>query len=232
MVNPLDLNVLEFNSYPNRKYPKVWTLPTNMLREVVVSVVPKSTKHKDVAEKAQGLVDDFRSRISLRDFVETRLSHPAVESGEQKAFIDGQNVLIDRNRNNHSFPKLFEECRLAKAQQIVTRWKKEGRIPQDANIDFQREFCWPGCVIPAWLLAYVACDVSGERMRKGDDVDFIHARLALPYCDYFFTDRRMKHLLSVKPPGAPSALKDLKSMCRATIMDDPNEILGTLRPLV
>jgi hypothetical protein len=232
MVDPLDLDTLEFKSYPYHKYPTAWTLPVNMLKESLVSCVPKASQYHDIAERAQEILDDFRKRFTLKDFVETRLLRPAVKAEEQGAFIDGQNTLIKQNRKNYPFSKLFEEAGRAKAEQIVRRWKNGGKLSEDTELHFPRDFWWPGCIIPAWLLAYVACDVSGERMKKGDDVDIIHARLALPYCDYFFTDRRMKHLVSVKPRGARSALKDLKSMCRATIMDDPNEILGTLRALV
>ena len=201
MVNPLDLDTLEFNSYPINKYPRAWTLPANMLAEVVVSCAPKLPKDEDDAEKVQKYIDDFRKRITLKDFVETSLCHPPVKTEEQRVFIEGQNTQIEQNRENYPFPKLFAEVGRAKAEQIVRRWKNGGRLSEDTELHYPRDFWWPGCIIPAWLLAYVACDVSGEKMKKGDDVDFLHARLALPYCDYFFTDGRMKHLLSIKPPA-------------------------------
>lgn len=231
MVSLLDLDVLEFNSYPDDNYPQVWTLPANLLAEVAVSCVPRSPENQDVARKAQEYLTEFRKRITLKDFVEMHPAKRPLKTEEQRVFIEEQNVLIEQNRKDYPFRKLLLECWRSKAEQIVRRWKKDGRIDGDAEIRFLPNFYWPGCFIPAWLNAYVACDISGDRMRKGDDADFVHARLALPYCDYFFTDRRVRHLASVKPPGVRFALKDRKPMCRAAIIFEPAEILATLRLL-
>ena len=128
MVNFLDLDVLEFNSYPDDRYPQVWTLPANLLAELAVSCVPKAQGNQDVARKAQEYVTDFRKRITLKDFVEMhRAKHP-LNTEEQRVFIEEQNVLIEQNRRDYPFRKLLLECWRSKAEQIVRRWKEGGRI--------------------------------------------------------------------------------------------------------
>lgn len=37
-----------------------------------------------------------------------------------------------------------------------------------------------------------------EKVHKGDIHDFMHARVALPYCNYFFTEKRLGNLLTNK----------------------------------
>ena len=233
MVNFVDLDILEFNSYPNDKYPTVWTVPANILGEVVVSCGPRVPTGQAAAKEAQKYLTEFQKRVTLKDFVEMfAAKHAPVKTEEQRAFIEEKNILIEQNRRNYPFRKLFLDVWRSRAEHIVRQWKERGKISEDTAIAFPRNFYWPGCFIAPWLHSYVACDISGERMKAGDDVDFIHARLALPYCDYFFTDGRLKHLVSVKPPGVRFALKDRRPMCRATIIAEPKEILGALRFLL
>jgi len=41
----------------------------------------------------------------------------------------------------------------------------------------------------------------GEKVSKGDIHDFMHARTALPYCNYFLTEKRLGNLLTDKLLG-------------------------------
>lgn len=56
----------------------------------------------------------------------------------------------------------------------------------------------PALRIMAGIVAAIRWD-SDRRYKRGDWHDVLHASVALPYCDAFFTDRPLKTLLTTKP---------------------------------
>ena len=55
----------------------------------------------------------------------------------------------------------------------------------------------PGLGIMAGI--HAAARHKGQKFRRGDRHDHLHARVALPYCDLFLTEKSLGHLLTTKP---------------------------------
>ena len=55
----------------------------------------------------------------------------------------------------------------------------------------------PCMAIPAGLYAARCC--AKRQPQQGDGLDFIHASQALPYCDYFLTEKQMGTVLTQGP---------------------------------
>lgn len=77
----------------------------------------------------------------------------------------------------------------------------------------------------------VACGLSAaiwwnkkQKYKKNDFYDIGHAQAAIPYCDYFFTEKYIKHVVTTEP------LKyDKKFKCK--VLANPKEILEVLKSL-
>lgn len=76
----------------------------------------------------------------------------------------------------------------------------------------------PGAYIKSMLHATVRFD-RGRKFKANDLIDFQHAEVALPYCDYFLTDKPHAHLIR-------SAKLDKDFSC--IVCDSPREALAVL----
>lgn len=63
-----------------------------------------------------------------------------------------------------------------------------------------------------------------QKYKKNDFYDIGHAQAAIPYCDYFFTEKYIKHVVTTEP------LKyDKKFKCK--VLANPKEVLEVLKSL-
>lgn len=60
------------------------------------------------------------------------------------------------------------------------------------------ETYFPTFNITAALYAQVRNDLN-RKFKENDFMDFMHAEAALPYCDFFFTEKPLKHLVTCAP---------------------------------
>ena len=64
-----------------------------------------------------------------------------------------------------------------------------------------------------------------QKFQDNDFYDFRHATTALPYCDYFFTEKRLMHLLTQKSLS-------FDKLYECEIQSNVNKVIATLRGLV
>jgi hypothetical protein len=64
-----------------------------------------------------------------------------------------------------------------------------------------------------------------KKFRPGDIHDHLHARVALPYCDLFLTEKSLGHLLTVKP-------LEYDALYGCRVVWEPEEALAAVRDLL
>ena len=127
----------------------------------------------------------------------------------------------------HAFARVWE---------IHSGQKSTDEVEKHLNdsVEKARNMIGLGFKVGKWSLELPALHIWGglhayKRFKnipfqKGDQHDFSHARTALPYCDYFLTERRLGQMLC-------DDLLKMDKLYDCKIMWDPNEIISDLRKL-
>ena len=198
----------------------VWTKAAYYLGEPEFhsDVIPK-----EMADVIQKCVDDTIFDNSLGEIVEALSKGPPPPSFD----IDRQAMTLTEGKNQHpekNFSELYRQeiaggleahhgnccevildlCKLSGLEFSVSDTDKDagGRMVrgliESAVKDGKVKTTFPQLHITASLHAALRWD-DRRCYKRGDCEDFRHAGSALPYCNYFLTEKSLAHLLCNKP---------------------------------
>jgi hypothetical protein len=105
---------------------------------------------------------------------------------------------------------------------IKERFRRSGLRKEDVPLPKPDPSFAPSVRILGNLFALMRS--SSRRYDANDYIDFEHGRLALPYCDAFFCDRRFFNILTEKP-------LELHRVYKAKILHKPEDVLAYLKEL-
>lgn len=233
----------------HRNVEMAWTYPGYVLG----LAHPTDTAFDPATELAiQKVLFEHTKHRTLEETIAVMDSHAQLRVLESdEAFQARQNTACAQHE--HEF-KTFQECFVnevvgsidlyddAISHALARAWELHSGQPRSAEIERSLDdvkqrvsnmIAWAfkeGKWSSELPIFHIRCGLHAYKrfkhipFQKGDQHDFSHARTALPYCNYFLTERRLGQMLC----------DDLLTMDKAygcKIMWDPNEIVAVLGKL-